>query len=539
MRLAARLLAALAVAIVGVPAAGWSAPAAAQEPGGIAPPEEWAGWDLNGDDQLTIDEYQQLSEADSDALQNWIDQTLDAVDDNDFRDWASEHFDFATEILLDIPSRGALDQVRDAPGDISEGVTGAALDLADGVADSAFDAVAQRMGEAAADLTGYIGEEMARTGTPQLEADWYRVHYQRMLGWAGLLILPLAMFGIGSAAARGDSAKVGHTLLQVPMAYLMGLLALSAVAAASGLSAAMSRSLVPGMQDASREIGPRVAELWMRGLAPGLILLLGLVIALGALVTLLWLLLAEAAIYAVVLFIPLAFAGRVWEPARDWGRKLLTTAFSLVAAKVVIFAVWALAVDGLAEASAGDVPLRSALALAALLVMTALAPAAAMRLVPMLEGTDRAGSPGAGARSALSTAYYVGGVSRTVSSRGGGGSGRGGGGAALPVTGQIGGAAARAPASAGRSGGASSGVPAGRSGGDRGRPGSGPESAPDGRRGSSPAGSGGRPGSSGPSPSRPASGSSRPASSGTEQRAAPPTLPPGTGSGKPWQRPEQ
>jgi hypothetical protein len=503
-----------------------------------------------------------MSDADRQELQDWIDTTLDTVDDNAFRDWASGHFDWETSFFhLDIPSPGVVDQVRDAPGEISDAIGGAVHDAASGVADSAFDAVASRVGEAAADLTGYIGDEMARTGRPQLEADWYVKHYRRMLGWAGLLLLPLAGLAIGGAVIRGDSAKVGHTAMQVPAAYLMGVLAISAVSAASGLAAAMSKSLVPGMQDASHDLGARVTELMERGLGPGLVLLLGLVIAIGAIVTLLWLLLAEAAIYAVVLFVPLAFAGRVWEPARDWGRKLLTIAFSLVAAKVVIFAIWALAVDGLASASANDVPLRSALAVAALLLLTAVAPTAALRLIPMLEGVERAGSPGGAARSGLSTAYYAAGVARMGSATLG--SGRGGsGGGGLAVTGQIGGAAARAPAGAG-GGGSTPGVPASRGGGGRpggdsrgrqrgdgrdpGGGGGGRERKGDGGDravpgAGRPAGTGSRPGSS-QRPAGDATPASRPPGgtsiSNEPPRAAPPALPPGTGgSGSPWRRRE-
>lgn len=545
MRPVARILGAAVIAVAALaPALLDPAPVAAappQQPApGIAPPAHWATWDRNGDDQLTIDEFQMMSDPDREALQAWLDDALASYDDNDVRAWADDHLDFVTRTFLDIPAPGIADQVGDAPGEIRDAVTGAAADAARGVANSAFDAVASRVGEASADLTGFIGEEMARTGRPQLEADWYVRHYQRMLGWAGLLILPLAVVGVSGAVLRGDSARVGHTLLQVPLVYLIGVLAISVISAATGLAAAMSRSVVPGMQDASRQLGERVAELMVvNRMSPGLVLLLGLVIAIAAIVTLLWLLLAEAALYAVVLFIPLAFAGRVWEPARDWGRKLLTVAFSLVAAKVVIFAVWALAVDGLASASANDVPLRSALALAALLVMTALAPTAALRLVPMLEGVERAGSPGGAMRAGLSNAYYTAGVARMGASRAAGSSGRSGG---LPVTGQIGGAAARTPTAAGGPRSADASVQrsaTGRAGGGpgptgaRGREARGPGAQADQRHGTT---SGRGPAGSSPAPSR-GSGDPTTIISTDPPRVAPPASPPGTGRGSPWRGP--
>jgi hypothetical protein len=535
----------------------------------IKPPKQWAGWDRNADGAISIDEFKKMSAKDREALKGWIAKTLDVVDDNDFRSWAKQHFIFpaggfmeqaAFWNMLGIPSTGIGDDVRDLPSDVKDAVTGPVKDAVAGVASSAFDSVAQRVGEAAADFTGYVGDEIAHTGRPQLEAAWYRRHYQRMLGWAGLLMLPLAMGGVGRSVVRGDSAEAGHTLMQVPYAYLLGVLAISLISAASGLAAAMSKSLVPGLQTSSRELAARVTKTVAisqpGSLSPGVVLLLGLLIALAALVTLVWLLLAEAAIYAVVLFIPLAFAGRVWEPARDWGRKLLTIAFSLVAAKVVVFAIWALAVDGLANASAGDVPLRSALALAALLLMTALAPSAVLRLVPMLEGAERAGSPAGAVRSGLSSAYYGAGLARMGSAAlGSGRGGRGGGG--LGVTSQIGGAAARAPAAAAGAGAAGAQPPVGGQGragrqddqgGQRpaavtGRRGSGGGSGSSGGRSSSPSTSTGGRGRGSPSGSSPATG--RPASSGIGSesgsqsdtpRVAPPAPPPGTGSGRPWPR---
>lgn len=549
------------------PAAAAAAPVQVPAPeNGITAPEQWAEWDTNGDGRLSLDEVQQLSDEELEALRNWVSTTLDEVDDNDFRDWAGQHlgspdntFVEGTRLwdLLGIPNSGIGDDVRDAPGEIRDAAHDAGSAVVGGVADSAFDSVARRVGEGAADLTGYIGDELARTGRPQLEADWYRVHYQRMLGWAGLLLLPLALLAIGSAAIRGDTAKVGQALMQVPIVYLLGILAISAVSAASGLATAMSRSLVPGMQESSHDLAARITEMIERGLlGPGSLLLVGLLIALAALVTLVWLILAEAAIYAVVLFIPLAFAGRVWEPAKDWGRKLLTMAFALVAAKVVVFAVWALAADGLAAASAGDVPLRSALAIAALLLMTAISPSVVLRFVPMLEGAGAAPSAGGAARSGMSTAYYAGGLARMA---GGGGGGRGGGGGGgLGVTGRVAGASARAPAGAGAGGGASG------SGSSTPRPGpaSQPESGGGGRRGSGssgggsesrsgegpssrPSGGGGRgrdrpqgtPSQGTQSGAEPAGGTGRSrGSEGGQARATPPTPPGSGGDGKLWRR---
>lgn len=422
-----------------------------QERPPVSSPPQWPRWDRDGDDRLTIDEWEQMSEGEQEALHEWMTLASEQYGEDAVREWARTRFDPASYILAEVPAHDV--GVSDTP-DIVEGLgREAAGAVAESAADSALGSVARAIGDAAADLSGYLGEELARTGRPQLTADWYQENYRRMLGWAGLLIVPLALASIGSAVAKGDTSQVGQTLLQIPIAYLLGIMAVSLVSAAAGLSVAMARSLVPGIQDSSREIGTRVGGVLAVSpqMSVGLVLLIGLVTALAALATLLWLLLTEAAVYAVVLFFPLAFAGRVWPATAAWGRRLLTMALALIGARVVIFALWGLAMDGLADASAGDVPLRSALALAALLVMTAFSPTAALRLVPLVEGAESAGSPGAVAQRGLGTAYQASSLARSAGmARGGGGGGR------LPVTGQIAGAAARSPSATGTRSGAGS-----------------------------------------------------------------------------------
>jgi hypothetical protein len=487
LRLVARALLGLAVA-AGVLAIG-GGPAEAVDAGGaqerspVSPPPDWQRWDRNGDDRLTVDEWDRMSERDQETLRGWMVLAAEQFGEDAVRAWARGRFDAPTYVLADVPAHDA------GPSDATDLAVGlgseAAGAVAESAADSALESIANSVGDAAADLSGYLGNELARTGRPQLTADWYQENYRRMLGWAGLLIVPLALASIGSAVAKGDTSQVGQTLLQVPIAYLLGIMAVSLVSAVAGLSVAMARSLVPGIQDSSREIGTRVGHVLTVSpqMGQGLVLLLGLVTALAALATLLWLLLTEAAVYAVVLFFPLAFAGRVWPATAAWGRRLLTMALALIGARVVIFALWGLAMDGLADASAGDVPLRSALALAALLVMTAFSPTAALRLVPLVEGAETAGSPGAVAQRGLGVAYQGSVLGRSMGmARAGGGGGR------LPVTGQIAGAAARVPSGmgAGAAAGPSLGAEA-SSGRDQGKskgPGSaGTESRGDGRPG--------------------------------------------------------
>lgn len=422
-------------------------PAVAQQEE-VQVPEQWEEWDANGDDQVTFDEFQALDDDSRAELDDWVhDVLLEDYPDDQGREWGHAHFDAVTYLMLDFPPPGIGQQIQDAPGEIVEAGQEVVEEVGETAAESALGAIAEAMGGAASDLAGFLGGELAQTGRPQLTAEWYQSQYQRMLGWAALLMLPLAFGAIGSAVARGDTSQVGQTVLQVPIAYLMGLLGVSLVHAAAGLSVAMARSLVPGIEESSGVIGERIgAVLTVRPqMSQGVILLLGLAIALAALATLMWLLFTEAAVYAAVLFFPLAFAGRVWPATANWGRRLLTIALALIGARVVIFALWGMAMSGLEEFTGGDVPLRSALALMALLVMTAVAPTAALRLVPLVEGAEVAPTPGAAAQRVLGVGYQAMSLARTGGMVGRGG--RGGGGR-LPVTSNIAGAAPQVPAGA-------------------------------------------------------------------------------------------
>lgn len=558
-RLLGSLLGASVLAIV------WASPAAAdhcpveESSHGIGYPDRWDDWDTDGDCAVSGDDEVDLAdgEAFAEELKEWAGAQLEdnggEYTSRQMRDWFREHTDLGFYGAILRKQAGIADQgnwggdrVDDARGTAGDAVDRVAPDVPTpaSLASAAFESIANSVGEAAGSVTGWVAGELADTGTPsQLSADWYQEHYQRMLGWSGLIMVPLAMVAIGSAVLRGETAKIGEVLLQVPAAYLMGVVAIGLVAAAGGLAQTMAETLAGDITDSSEALASNVSGLLTvqsRGMGPGLVLLLGLVIAIAALVTAVWLILSEAAIYGVVLFVPLAFSGRVWpdSPAAAWGRKLLSFAFALVAVKVVIFAMWALSVDGLAAATdavsfsggASDsdetVPLRSAIATAALLMMTAFSPAAVLRMIPMTEGG--AGGAAAGGAAARNVKAGVEGAVKVADKAGIGGGGRSGGGGGSGGGGQLkvsnggGGGQAGAPSS-----------PGGGQGGDTPAPAPAPASKPE--RGDSGGGdgpgTGGRP--SGPGGGEPptsggsgagsgAGGSSRePLDGGTRNRGKP------------------
>jgi hypothetical protein len=104
------------------------------------------------------------------------------------------------------------------------------------------------------------------------------------------------------------------------------------------------------------------------------------------------LLMREAAVYVIVLLLPLAFAAMVWPARRIWAVRAVELLVGLILSKFVIVAV--LSLGGAAiSASAGQLSIAGVMAGAVLVTLAAFAPWALMRLVPLAElATGAAGA---------------------------------------------------------------------------------------------------------------------------------------------------
>jgi len=120
------------------------------------------------------------------------------------------------------------------------------------------------------------------------------------------------------------------------------------------------------------------------GPAPAFVVLLGaLLVAFGAFMLWVELLVREAAVYVAVLFLPLGLASLVWPAISHWCRRLVDTLAALILSKFVIVAVLALAAGALASGSGtGFAPVLGG---GALLLLAAFTPFTLLRLVPAVE----------------------------------------------------------------------------------------------------------------------------------------------------------
>ena len=261
--------------------------------------------------------------------------------------------------------------------------------------ESVLAGISQWVASGAEWLLGQIGDVLVSTTTIDVGATWFRTHYGEMRALAGVVVLPLLLVSTLQAIVRQNPGQLVRTfLLQLPLALLLGVVAIQIVILSLSATDAMSDAVAGGT-------GADVTNL-LAGVTKGLVaaagdpsiagfvlLLIALLIAVAAFVLWLELLIRAAAVYVAVLFLPLALAALVWPAVSHWCRRLVETLAALILSKFVIVATLSLAAgavsSGTAGAGAHGSGFSAVLAGGALLVMATFVPFAILRLIPAVE----------------------------------------------------------------------------------------------------------------------------------------------------------
>ncbi len=229
---------------------------------------------------------------------------------------------------------------------------------------------------------------LGQTTKPQLDTTWFSSAYWRIAGIAALLTLPFLFAAAVQALLRSDLAL----LTRATFGYLpLALLAVGIAAPVTMLLLAATDQLCGVVSSAAGAVGPRfdlahLGVVIVAGAAPFLRFLVGVVTTACAIVLWLELAVREAAVYVIVLMLPLAFAALVWPSRRVWAVRSVELLVALIFSKVAIVAVLELggaALDQLGHNGLGGV--MAGLSGTALLLIAGLSPWAVLRLVPMAE----------------------------------------------------------------------------------------------------------------------------------------------------------
>jgi hypothetical protein len=205
-----------------------------------------------------------------------------------------------------------------------------------------------------------------------------------MAGIAALLTVPFLFAAAIQALMRSDLSL----LAQAALGYLPLAMLTVSIAAPLAMMLLAATDQLCGLVSAGKGAHFLSGAGSVFGLAhfvtePFVVFLLGAISAGGALIVWIELAVREAAVYVIVLMLPLAFAALVWPARRVWAIRSVELLVALILSKFAIVAVFGLAGAALDQGSRGG--LATALAGTVLVLLAAFAPWALLRLIPLSE----------------------------------------------------------------------------------------------------------------------------------------------------------
>ena len=388
-----------------------------------------------------------------------------------------------TDPVLGVAGK-ALDPLKEAAASLSKGV---------------FNQITTWATDGAVWLLGEVVQLTEKTTSPNLLSKGFGRQYRQMASIAVVLALLMVIFAVLESLGRGDSGMLWRVLLvNVPLAAIATSAAYVVVqlliATTDGFSEAIAHStaadthaffkgVVEALAEAGGDTGAvagtatggpgtgtatgAVAEATAVPLFVGFIA--AIVAAFAAFLVWIELLMRDAAIYVVALFMPMAIAASIWPRWMSALRRTAELLIVVVFSKFVIVAIIALAASLLAHTE-GKV--EQVLAAGALLLLACFSPLVLFRLVPFAEGAvssayGRQSAGGASMRAVHSGSSLQ--MMRRSAQANWAGSSSGGGSSGAKVGGKggAGGGSAKGPSGGSSGGGSSSGAAeaAGASGG--------------------------------------------------------------------------
>jgi hypothetical protein len=232
------------------------------------------------------------------------------------------------------------------------------------------------------------GKVIGQTTSPQLGTTWFSSTYWRMTSLAAILTLPFLFAAAVQALMRSDLALLARAALgYLPLAMLAvsvaAPLTMLLLAASDQMSAIVSSAGRGGGVRFLQQVGFTFGTVSVLDGSPFLAFLVGLFTTAGALVLWFELLMRQAAVYVVVLMLPLAFSALVWPARRMWAIRAVELLVALILSKFAIVAVLSLAGAALGQRGAGGV--GGMLTGMVLVALGAFAPWALLRLLPLAE----------------------------------------------------------------------------------------------------------------------------------------------------------
>jgi hypothetical protein len=245
-------------------------------------------------------------------------------------------------------------------------------------------------------VTGKVGELIERTTGPDLGATWFEGQYGTMVAVAGALAILMLLLAVIQSVIRQDVGMLARAAFgYLPMAFILSGVAIAgasllvaitddmSAAVVSSLGTEQSDNLLQAVGDAYKNALEEDSGIPLFGVFLGAIIL-----ALGAFVLWLEMIIRDAAIYICVFFLPLTFVAMIWPATGRWARRLVELLVAIILAKFVIVSILALATAAITNTGVVEGEGRTfeqMLAGSALLVLAAWSPFALLRMIPAME----------------------------------------------------------------------------------------------------------------------------------------------------------
>jgi hypothetical protein len=329
-------------------------------------------------------------------------------------------------------------------GNVCDAVSSAVTKVAQEAGDFVMRGVTAWVTNAAVWVTGKVGELIDKTASPDLTAGWFEGQYGSMVAVAGALALLMLLLAVIQSVIHQDIGVLLRSAFgYLPMAFILSGVAIAATGLLVAITDDMSSGVVGGLgTNQSTNLLQAVGDAYKNALnqTSGIplfgVFLGAIILAIGAFVLWLELIIRDAAIYVCVFFLPLTFVAMIWPATSRWARRLVELLVAIVLAKFVIVSILSLASAALTNTNVvqGDGnTFERMIAGSALLVLAAWSPFALLRVIPMMEAaaatvlSQRASISGATGATGIQTpaAYMRQAMDRhsrpSASSRSGGG----------------------------------------------------------------------------------------------------------------------
>jgi hypothetical protein len=233
---------------------------------------------------------------------------------------------------------------------------------------------------------------LALVSTPSLTASWFSDSYWQIASLAMLLTVPFLFAAAVQAVIRTDlGVLLRAALIDLPIAVLAVTVTAPLVALLLAATDEMC-AMVTGHGTAGGSFLAATSLDLTTIRSSAMLAIIAVMILLAGMVLMVELIMRSAAIYIVVLFLPIGFAAMVWPARRVWIKRMVELLLALILSKFAMVAILSLAVSGLASLSASPSAVPTALTAMALLVLAAFSPWALLRLLPFTEIAAGAGA---------------------------------------------------------------------------------------------------------------------------------------------------